>query len=116
MLRPTTNLRACCSPAVRQTTPSVSSKKVKSTSPAGPVFVTLLGDAYFKKGDLNRAEEKYLQALAVQQGNVEAVLGLARVAQNRGDAKKHAGLSRARGNWRLTRPNFSTKSAWQRSS
>jgi Flp pilus assembly protein TadD len=72
-------------------------EKVKSTSPAGPVFVTLLGDAYFKKGDLNRAEEKYLQALAVQQGNVEAVLGLARVAQNRGDAKNTlAYLARAR--------------------
>jgi tetratricopeptide (TPR) repeat protein len=69
-------------------------EKVDSKSPA---FVTLLGDAYLKKGDISKAEGNYLQALAAQKDNADAALGLARVSQSRGDLKTaQAYFSRAR--------------------
>jgi tetratricopeptide (TPR) repeat protein len=72
-------------------------EKVKSTPPASAVFLTLLGDAYFRKGNADKAEENYLLALAAQKNNAEAVLGLARVSQNRGETKATlAYLSQAR--------------------
>ncbi len=72
-------------------------EKVKSTPPASAVFLTLLGDAYFRKGHVGKAEENYLLALAAQKNNAEAMLGLAMVSQNRGDAKATLGyLSQAR--------------------
>src|SRR6266480_384412 len=72
-------------------------EKVNSTPPASAVFLTLLGDAYFRKGNADKAEENYLLALAAQKNNAEAVLGLARVSQNRGDTKATlAYLSQAR--------------------
>ena len=61
------------------------------------VFLTLLGDAYFRKGDAGKAEENYLLALAAQKENADAMLGLARVSQNRGDTKTALGyLSQAK--------------------
>ncbi len=72
-------------------------EKVKSTPPASAAFLTLLGDAYFRKGNADKAEENYLLALAAQKNNAEAVLGLAKVSQNRGDTKATlAYLSQAR--------------------
>jgi tetratricopeptide (TPR) repeat protein len=59
-------------------------ENAKSTS---VVFQTLLGDAYLKKGSLDKAEENYLRARDAQRDNVDAILGLAKVSQNRGDAK-----------------------------
>ncbi len=72
-------------------------EKVKSAQPTTVVFLTLLGDAYFRKGDTDKAEENYLLALATQQENADAMLGLAKVSQNRGDTKTAlAYLSRAK--------------------
>jgi tetratricopeptide (TPR) repeat protein len=59
-------------------------EKAKSSS---VVFLTLLGDAYLKKGDAGKAEENYLLALAAQKNNADAILGLAKVSQIRGDTK-----------------------------
>jgi Flp pilus assembly protein TadD len=62
-------------------------EKVKLSPPAAAVFLALLGDAYFRKGNAGKAEENYLLALAAQKGNADAVLGLARISQSRGDMK-----------------------------
>lgn len=72
-------------------------EKVKSLTPASVVFLTLLGDAYFRKGKADKAEENYLLALAARKDNADAILGLARVAHSRGDMKATlAYLSQAR--------------------
>jgi Flp pilus assembly protein TadD len=72
-------------------------EKVKSSTPAPAVFLALLGDAYFRKGNADKAEGNYLLALAAQKNNVDAVLGLAKVSQRRGDMKASLGyLSQAR--------------------
>ena len=61
-------------------------EKVKSSTQS-VVFLTLLGDAYFKKGDPGKAEEKYLLARAAQKNNADAILGLAKVSQARGETQ-----------------------------
>jgi Flp pilus assembly protein TadD len=72
-------------------------EKAKLSSPASVIFLTLLGDAYLKKGDAGKAEENYLLALAAQKNNADAILGLAKVSQTRGDAKTSlAYISQAR--------------------
>jgi Flp pilus assembly protein TadD len=72
-------------------------EKVKSSTPESVVFLTLLGDAYFRKGNADKAEENYLLALAAQKSNADAILGLAKVSQRRGDAKTALGyISQAR--------------------
>ena len=72
-------------------------EKAKSIPSAAAIFLTLLGDAYFKKGNVQKAEENYLLALATQKENADAVLGLAKVSQTRGDMKSTgAYLSHAR--------------------
>ena len=72
-------------------------EKAKSEIPSSVVFLPLLGDAYLKKGNAEKAEENFLQALAAQKDNPDAVLGLARVSQNRGDSRAALGyLARAR--------------------
>ncbi|HEX7722322.1 MAG TPA: tetratricopeptide repeat protein [Pyrinomonadaceae bacterium] len=72
-------------------------EKAKLSSPASVIFLTLLGDAYFKKGDAGKAEENYLLALATQKNNADAILGLAKVSQARGDTKTtSAYISQAR--------------------
>jgi tetratricopeptide (TPR) repeat protein len=69
-------------------------EKAKSSS---VVFLTLLGDAYLKKGNADRAEENYLLARDAQKNNVDPVLGLAKVSQSRADLKTaQSYLSQAR--------------------
>jgi tetratricopeptide (TPR) repeat protein len=67
-------------------------------APSPPVtLLALLGDAYLGKGDAGKAEENYLAALDKQNDLVEALLGMAQVAQFRGDGKTvSVYLSRAR--------------------
>ncbi|PYS72031.1 MAG: hypothetical protein DMF73_09305, partial [Acidobacteria bacterium] len=72
-------------------------EKVKASTPQSVVFLTLLGDAYFKKGNTEKAEENYLLARAAQNSNADAILGLAKVSQTRADAKTtSAYISQAR--------------------
>ena len=72
-------------------------EKAKSIPSGSVIFLTLLGDAYFKKGKVDKAEENYLLALAAQKDNADAILGLAKVSQSRGDIKATLGyLSQAR--------------------
>ncbi len=69
-------------------------EKAKSSS---VIFLTLLGDAYLKKGNPDKAEENYLLARDAQKNNVDAVLGLAKVSQSRSDMKTaRSYLSQAR--------------------
>lgn len=69
-------------------------EKAKSLS---VVFLTLLGDAYLRKGNPDKAEENYLLARDAQKNNVDAILGLAKVSQSRSDTKAaQAYLSQAR--------------------
>lgn len=49
-------------------------------------LLVLLGDAYLKKRNTSRADESYQAALAQDSGQTDAVLGLAQVAQLKGDA------------------------------
>jgi tetratricopeptide (TPR) repeat protein len=68
----------------------------QSGSIATPQLV-LLGDAYLKKGNTNKAEESFQLALNQQSDDVDAVLGLAQVSQLRGDDKTASSyLSQAR--------------------
>lgn len=66
-------------------------ERAKSETPAAVVFLPLLGDAYLKKGNTEKAEENYLLALEAQKDNADAVLGLARVSRNRGDSRAALG-------------------------
>ncbi len=49
-------------------------------------LLVLLGDAYLKKGNAAKAEERYQLALDQQSDGTDAVLGLAQAAQLKGDA------------------------------
>jgi tetratricopeptide (TPR) repeat protein len=61
-------------------------------------LLVVLGDAYLKKGDLDKADESYLMALGGQGGNADALIGSALVSQAKGDAKAAAlYLARAKG-------------------
>ena len=72
-------------------------EKVKSSTANSAVFLTLLGDAYFRKGNAGKAEENYLLALVERKNDADAILGLAKVSQSRGDMKATvAYLSQAR--------------------
>lgn len=69
--------------------------KQDQTSPTESLLA--LGEAYLKKGDSNKAEDNYRLALNQQGDNVSALVGLAQISQNRGDAKAAAlYVSRAR--------------------
>ena len=63
------------------------SESAKSIASAAGIFLPLLGDAYLKKGRADPAQENYQAALAAQPNNVEAILGMAKVAQARADLK-----------------------------
>ena len=72
-------------------------EKAKSIPSASAIFLALLGDAYLKKGNADKAEETYLLTLATQKNNADAMLGLAKISQRRGDTKTaQAYLSQAR--------------------
>lgn len=72
-------------------------EKVKLSPPVSVVFLTLLGDAYLRKGQADKAEENYLLALAAEKNNTDAILGLAKLSHQRGDMKATvAYLSQAR--------------------
>src|SRR5216684_2329075 len=62
-------------------------EKVKLSMPESVIFLTLLGDAYLRKGNVEKAEENYLLALAAEKNNADVLLGLAKVSQSRGDAR-----------------------------
>jgi tetratricopeptide (TPR) repeat protein len=66
-------------------------ERAKSGTSAPVVFLPLLGDAYLGKGNAGKAEENYLAAIAAQPDNVDAILGLAKVAQGRGDTRAALG-------------------------
>jgi tetratricopeptide (TPR) repeat protein len=72
-------------------------EKAKAEQPSFVALLPLLGEAYLRKSNAEKAEENYLLALAAQKDNADAILGLARVSQMRGDTKTALGyLSRAR--------------------
>ncbi|MFN2532521.1 MAG: tetratricopeptide repeat protein [Pyrinomonadaceae bacterium] len=72
-------------------------EKAKLQKPDTLIFASLLGDAYLKKGDSEKAEENYRQLIAAQANSVDALVGLAKVFQSRGDEKSTATyLSEAR--------------------
>ena len=59
----------------------------KETQQASPALLVLLGEAYLRKTNTAKAEEAYLLAVSLQTNNVDAILGLAQVAQVKGDTK-----------------------------
>ena len=72
-------------------------EQAEQSQPLSAPLLVLLGDAYLKKGDAARAEESYQRALSEQSEQTDAVLGLAQVAQFKGDANTalvHLGRAR----------------------
>jgi tetratricopeptide (TPR) repeat protein len=65
-------------------------EKAKGSHALTIPLLVMLGDAYAKKGELEKAEGSYLLAINEQGNNADALMGLARVLQARGDAKKAA--------------------------
>ncbi len=65
-------------------------ERAKESQPLSPARLILLGDAYLKKSNADRAEENYQQALAGQSDNTDAALGLAQVALIRGQTETAA--------------------------
>ncbi len=73
-------------------------EKARQTLPPSAPMLAVLGDAYIKKGAVDKAEASYLSALDAEGANADALLGLASVAQARRDNKTAAlYLNRARG-------------------
>jgi superkiller protein 3 len=60
-------------------------EKVKLSRPLTVPMLIVLGDAHLKKGDVDQAEKTYLAAISEQSQNADALLGLARVSQSRGN-------------------------------
>lgn len=58
----------------------------EQSQPLSVKLLVLLGDAYLKKGNAERAEARYQLALNQQSEETDAVLGMAQVAQIKGDA------------------------------
>ena len=72
-------------------------EKAKQSNTLTAPLLVMLGDAYLKKDEPNKAEESYLLAINGQGNNADALLGMARVFQARGDATNAAlYLSRAK--------------------
>jgi tetratricopeptide (TPR) repeat protein len=65
-------------------------ERAKQSQPLSPALLILLGDAYLKKSNADRAEENYQQAITGQSDNTDAVLGLAQVALLRGQTETAA--------------------------
>lgn len=62
-------------------------EKLKRTQPLAAPTLAVLGEAYLRRGDAPQAETSYLLALDRDGANADALLGLAQLAQLRGDAK-----------------------------
>ena len=62
--------------------------EAKQYGPPKAPILAVLGDALLKKGDVDGAEKSYLLALAEQDKNGDAILGLALVAHSRGNASE----------------------------
>jgi len=60
-------------------------EEVKQSRPLSVPMLIVLGDAYLKKGEVDQAEKSYLAAITAQRENADALLGLARVSQSRGN-------------------------------
>jgi tetratricopeptide (TPR) repeat protein len=60
--------------------------EARQSQPPSAPLLTLLGDAYLRKENLNKAEESYLLALKEDGTDADAMLGLASIYQSRGDA------------------------------
>jgi tetratricopeptide (TPR) repeat protein len=72
-------------------------EQLKSSQTAPATLLIALGDSYLRKGNPDRAEENYRLALAQQNDNADAVLGLAQVSHLKGDEKTAASyLDRSR--------------------
>ena len=72
--------------------------EARRSNRATPDLLTVLGDAYLKKGDAGKAEESYRAALDARGEDAGALLGLALVSQSKGDAQSASlYLARARG-------------------
>ena len=70
----------------------------KSAHAEAAFMLLVLGDAYLKKGDADKAEARYLQVLGRQPASADALLGLAQASQLRGNVQEaQVYLSRARG-------------------
>jgi tetratricopeptide (TPR) repeat protein len=70
----------------------------KSPQAEAVALLIVLGDAYLRKGDTDKAEAKYLQAVIRQPAAADALLGLAQASRIKGDAGgAQTYLSRARG-------------------
>src|SRR5215471_6216300 len=59
----------------------------KTPAGSGAFLVAVLGDAYLRKGNAEKAEESYLLALNQHGDSEEALLGLAQVAQLKRDSR-----------------------------
>jgi protein O-GlcNAc transferase len=61
-------------------------EQAERSQPLSAALLVLLGDAYLKKGNAPKAEERYQLALDRQSESTDAVLGLAQASQLKGDA------------------------------
>jgi len=59
----------------------------RQSQPPSAQLLALLGDAYSRKGDLQKAEESYLLALKENDRDPGALLGLAKVYQSKSDVR-----------------------------
>jgi tetratricopeptide (TPR) repeat protein len=73
-------------------------QEARQLQPPSVPLLALLGDAYLRKENLDKAEESYLLALKEHGTDADAMIGLATVYQSRGDANTTMFyLSRAKG-------------------
>jgi tetratricopeptide (TPR) repeat protein len=72
-------------------------ERAKQSAALSSSLLVLLGDAYLRRRNADKAEESFQSALSRQSDDTDAVLGLAQVSQFRGDGNAAlAYLSRAR--------------------
>jgi tetratricopeptide (TPR) repeat protein len=62
-------------------------ERVKQSRPLSVPMLVILGDAHLKKGNVEQANVNYLAAINEQSQNADALLGLARVRQAKGNSK-----------------------------
>jgi tetratricopeptide (TPR) repeat protein len=65
-------------------------EKAKQSHVLTVPLLVMLGDAYSKKGELDKAEASYLSAINEQGNNADALVGIARISQARRDDKNAA--------------------------